>query len=138
MITKEAALEKYDACRKAFEESGIQNVGQDAYVEGFLNGVDSVKVMLQDESLIIFPGYGTPVYKFIWERDAVRGYLKQLKHYKSVVSSLGTLKKALTTGTIKVEQREFCKTDILVWGMLTFETREEAEAALEKYRNLKR
>ena len=137
MTTKETAIDRYLAFREEFEHSGIPNVGQDAYVEGFLNGVRAAKEMLEDESFIVMPGFGTPVYKLIWERDALRGYLKQLKHYRSVISSLGTLKQALKNGTIKVEQREFCKTDFLVWGTLTFETKEEAEAALAKYKNLK-
>ena len=134
MITKETAIKKYEECRKAFEESGAPKDGQDAYISGFLNGVDAVKSMLQDESITVFPGYGTDVYKFVWIRQNRRGYFNKLKEQRSLISCLATLKSALKAGEIVIERRPFSRADLLALGTYCFETREEAEAALKKYK----
>ena len=131
MTAKEKALARH----KEFLDSlsGVTN-SQDCYLTGYFDGAKDFARDLEEDNILVFPGYGTPVFKLIWVRTKRTGYFSRPAEHRTIITSVYTLKAALEDGDIVIENRAFCRTDILGLGKFTFETREEAEAALAEYR----
>lgn len=141
MTAKEKALELHKDYVEELAMSGMTaetytREDSDAYQMGLIAGVKLFRQYLLENDLIVFPGYGTDVYKLVWTHKRISaGFLRmQDTMHTTIIDSEYRLRHALNEGGVDIEKRPFTKTDLLKLGVTCFETEEEARAKLEEYK----
>lgn len=132
--------------RRDEESDAYQQSGKDQYHNDMLYWVhylDGAKAQLREiqDNFMIFPKIGNPVFKIVWERDTkAPRYFSTKTRNTSIIDSTYKFFNAFEdkTSVIRVEERPMCNTDLTKMGTFTFLTAEEAQAVIDKYRELNR